>query len=352
MASPALEDILAEAALDAQDSRIDEGEVLDALRSFGLRGSLKRILTEKDDTFVLTSPVHRERFLVKISSSYEDPGILDLQSSALTYAQARDSQLPIPHLIARADGSHELPRFSGSGPYPRLLRVLTYMEGVPLGSQPTNTVLRQNVGTLGGRLTRALEGMNHPRSERLIPWDLRHFLAMEPLLGYVDDSHTRHRVEEQFVIFEEIISPLLREVRFQVVHNDINRYNTLLDAESGTVCGVIDFGDVVRTAIPFDLAIAASGYLDPELSDPWDGVADIVSAYHRAHRLSDSELTVAVWAMPVRIALRTLLMSYQSALHPDRGDYLLSHANGNVALLDATAATTAPFVEKILSSMR
>lgn len=378
---PPLKDLLEQSALDSQERRLDGGRVREALAEhYGFAGVLRRVATEKDDTFVLTPepalilpsaptiargtesalskpPVSAaatkpgaQRFLVKVSSSYEDPRLVDLQSAVLEHVAQVNLALPVPRLVRTVSGASGVACFEGPGPYPRVLRVLSYLEGRPLGAGPVSGLQRLETGRMLGNLSTALASFDHPSASRLLVWDLQNFPDLEPLLEYVDVPELRALILQQFENYAAEIAPRLPEVRYQVLHNDFNRYNLLVNtgadagadggAAEGKLCGVIDFGDVVRTAVPFDLAIAASGHLAATGADPWSGVREVVRGYQQVRPLAEVELSVAVWASPVRIALRSLLIHFQSAISPQRGDYLKSHATGDLEILRAVAQSS------------
>lgn len=360
-----LMDILDQSALTTQERRLAPADVSRALAEhYGLSGPLKRIDTEKDDTFVLTPDsiaagsehpdaagssghgTQAARLLVKISSSSEAPQVVDLQSAVLDHVKETDSLLPVPRLVPTVDGHTAVPCFEGTGPYKRILRVLSYLEGEPLGIRATTSRQRNDVGRLLASLSLALSTFSHPSQDRLLVWDLQNFPHLEPLLAHVRDRDLRTEIERQFALFRDQVSPRLPEARFHVVHNDLNRYNVLVGkrvaaggraSPQGELSGIIDFGDVVRTAVPFDLAIAASGHLTAASPHPWGQACDVFRGYLGNRALNDAELEIAVWAAPARIALRALLICYQSAINPQRGEYLNSHVVDNLAILQAVS---------------
>lgn len=338
-----LAEILEQSALNAQEVQLDPGAVVAALgEHHGFAGTLKRIATEKDDTFVLAPSTSvrggvagRTRLLVKVSSSYEDPQFVDLQSEVLDHIAAADPSLPVPRIIPALDGRSGVPCFAGSGAFVRVLRVLTFLEGEPMGAGPTTARQRAATGELLAGSSLALADFTHPAAGRLMAWDIQHFPALAPLLDTVEDPALRGEIERQMEQYAERILPRLPEVRFQVVHNDLNRHNVLVAGERA-IAGIIDFGDAVRTAIPFDLAIGAAGHLSP-VGDPWAQSLDVIRGYLTKRPLTAPEIEMAVRAAPVRIALRALLTCYQSSSNPQRAEYLNSHDSNNLAILRAVA---------------
>lgn len=347
-----LEQLLAESALDVSEPRLDPARVADALREhFGVGGTLRRIATEKDDTFLLAPQGGPRRWLVKVSSSYEAPAIVDLQSAAVEHAGARDRTLPVPRLLRTLDGRSGAAVFDGPGPHPRVLRVLSFLDGTPVGSRVATPEQCRSIGRNLARLSLALRDLDHPRSRRLLAWDLQHFARLRPLLDLVEDHALRGCIEREFDVFEGEVEPLLGEVEWQVLHDDLNSFNTLVSGGAAhDVCGIIDFGDVVRTAVPFDLAIAVAGHLRTR-RDPWAGGMGVVRGYVAVRPLSAVDLEVVVRAAPVRIALRALLTCYQSAANPQRAEYLNSHGRDDLGLLRACSAPGAGPAPELLREL-
>ena len=59
------------------------------------------------------------------------------------------------------------------------------------------------------------------------------------------------------------IAPQFPDWRWQVVHNDLNPHNVLCAPDApDRIAGVLDFGDMVRTPLVCDLAVAAAYRID------------------------------------------------------------------------------------------
>lgn len=232
--------------------------------------------TERDDTFRVDLG-DGSRLLAKVAHPNDSAELLDLQDSALAAVARRDPELPVPRVIpgdAVIDG--------------RRMRVLTWLPGSPAGA--ARLPLRRG-GELLGRLSRALAGFEHPAADRILPWDLRRVPDLAP---YTDepvilDAIARYTAE---------VSPVLAAAPQQIVHSDFHPENVLAD-EAGTITGVIDFGDIVRTARVCDVGVAL-GYL----------VRDEPLAEVRREFLAGFEQSVAL-TDPERAALPGLVVGRQ-----------------------------------------
>jgi len=231
--------------------RVDPGAVADLLRdTWGLAAPRLTLLdTERDDTFRVD---HADgTVLAKVAHPLDSAELLDLQDAALAAAAA----LPVPRLVPTRDGAAS--RVLDG----RVVRVLTWLPGSEAGV--ARMPLRAG-GELLGRLSRALAGLQHPGADRVLPWDL----ARVPELA---DATTDARLSAAIARFAAEVSPVLADAPRQIVHGDFHPGNVLVD-DSGAISGVVDFGDVSRTARVCDVGVAL-GYLIPD-----DGPGDAVRA--------------------------------------------------------------------------
>lgn len=238
--------------LVAPFARVDPASVADLLRrAWGLDArSLTRLDTERDDTFRVD--LAGAAVLVKVAHPADPGSLLDLQDAAL--AAADDHGLPVPVLRPTRDGS---PRAELEG---RAVRVLSWLEGEPAGSR----LEPRAAGRMLARLSAALEPVDHPAGDRVLGWDLR---RVPELAALTDEPLLRDAIAR----FAAEVSPALDALPRGLRHNDFHPGNVLLD-DSGAISGVIDFGDVVRTARVCDLGVTLC-YLIPA-----DGPGDAVRA--------------------------------------------------------------------------
>jgi Ser/Thr protein kinase RdoA (MazF antagonist) len=185
----------------------------------------------------------------------------------------------------------------------------------------------RGIGAMLARLSMALKDFAHPRQDRLLIWDLQRFHRMRPLLDYAGDRASESLARRIFDQFDEIARPALPLLTKQVVHGDFSRYNVLVDDEvPGYVRGVIDFGDVVRTAVVFDIAVGMANLLCADPGDPWDHALQFLGGYLTVRPVADDELAVLAVSAQARLLLRALMARWRAIEDPSRRDYLLSHS--------------------------
>lgn len=248
--------------------RVDPCAVAEALSThwgFETR-ELTRLETERDDTFRVehSAGIH----LVKVAHPNDGPALLDLQDAALALVAETDPELPVPRVVpatapAVLDG--------------RIVRVLTWLPGSPAGRD--RLPLRIG-GELLGRLSRALAPLEHPAADRILPWDLQH---VPGLAEYTDDP----AILDAIARYAAEIVPALDALPHQIAHGDFHPHNVLAD-DTGAITGVIDFGDIARTARVCDVGVAL-GYLVP-LEGPMDAVRSaFLDGFESVVPVSDAE---------------------------------------------------------------
>jgi len=293
---------------------------------FGVAGTLERLATEKDDTFRLATPAG-DRFIVKFSNPDEDPNELALQSDLLDHLARHDSDLPTPRVVRDRDGAGFFRHIDGHG-QPRLVRMLTYLEGTPLDRVDATAADRARVGAVLARLRLAMADFSHPHDEREIAWDVQHLPKLAYLLGGIRDPEQRGMLERGLQRFRDI-EGLLQQCRRQVLHNDFSRSNIVADrARPKFGTGVIDFGDAVRTYIAVDVSTALLNQLDAEGGDAmFDAGRDLLAGYLSVAGLTSTELEVLPHLVMARVIARALITTWRAEQFPDNAPYIMRNTH-------------------------
>lgn len=308
--------------------------------------SVRRLDTERDDTVLVTHATGRH--VLKVAHPLDDPAVLDLQCAALQHAARRDPDLPLPHLLPDLDGSLLRP-VAGARGEPRLARLLGYLEGAVLDYGATTRAQRVAVGAAAGRLSLALADLEHPAADRILAWDLQRIGALRPLLRHVADVDARRLVEAELDAYDDHVGAELRASRQQVVHNDINADNVVVDPASGSfVTGILDFGDIVRSSLVGDLAVAmcyavgAGASLRHDDVDLWDAPYDVARGYRSVRDLMPHEVALLPGLVRLRFAQRLLLNSWLAASDPSNAHYTGRSIARSVTALGRLSSTPPP----------
>ena len=293
-------------------------EVVSALlvEHYGLGGALSRLNSERDENFHLQG-LDGKQYVVKLTHPAEPREVTDFQTRALLHAQAQDPGLPIPHVLPRKDDAPwAAVRMPEGGE--RVLRVLSYLDGKPLHQVARTPAQRRDLGRTLARLDRALSGFRHPAAHHYLLWDIQH---CERLRGLAEGQEPQLRCWLDH--FEDEVKPRLAGLRRQVIHNDLNPYNVLVNAEDETgTAGLIDFGDMVHAPLVDELAVDCSYQLSASVN-PLDTAADLIAAYHELNALQQAEVDLLYDLILTRLYMTVTITDWRAARHPENRVYIL-----------------------------
>jgi Ser/Thr protein kinase RdoA (MazF antagonist) len=256
-----------------------------------------RLPSERDQNFLLTDD-SGQQFVLKIANTSESRSFLDAQNAVMDYLSER-----VP-FCQRVIG--EITEFEG-----HFVRVVTYLPGVPLAEiKPHTSGLLQDLGQKLGQLSRALAGFDHTAVHRDFHWDLANGnRIVNEYAPLIEDDHLRELVLK--CRFEPET-----DLRRSVIHGDANDYNVLVDPDSMTVSGLIDFGDMVYSYTVGDLAIALA-YVVLGEGNP----RDVIAGYTSEFGLLDAERE-ALWPfVRLRLAMSVCMAAHQIRQQPEN-EYL------------------------------
>jgi hydroxylysine kinase len=280
-----------------------------AREEYGLEVMVTRLSGERDENFKLTDAAGRQ-YVLKIASAAEDPVITDLPTAALLHVERVDPGLPCPRVLRNRAGLTQI-RYED-----RTARILTYLQGNTLRSTQRSAQQRAACGRLAARLGVALRDFTHPAAKRFLIWDVRHAGRTAGLLGDLRGFPSREAVIALLEGIDARIASEFPHLRQQVIHNDLNDMNLLVDPrDEGIVTGVIDFGDLVHTALIADVAIIAADQIG--VGQPLrDSIADIVMAYHDTTPLLPRELAMLNPLIAGRILADVVIASWHRHRNP------------------------------------
>ncbi len=297
---------------------------------FGLTGTLAPLTSERDQNFRLTTAEGRN-YVLKIANAAEPAEVTNFQTEALAHIARTAPDLPVPRVIAARDGRVEIALPSGS-----IVRILTWVEGTPLHLVPRTPALRRSVGAMAAHLTKALEGFRHAAEGHELIWDIRNAGRLRQLLASVPDIALRATCETALDRFDAEISPALARLPWQVVHADFNPHNLLTDPGATRITGILDFGDMVRTARVCDLAVAASYHADP--AEPLATLVDVIAGWHSVLPLLAGEEGLILDLVAMRMVTTIVLSNWRAARPPEHAGYFLRNLPVSRAGFEALSA--------------
>lgn len=314
---------------------LDEAEQL-AWQRFRIDGSVTRLATEQDDTFRVTASDGR-KYILKVASPAEDPAEIDFQICLMRYVARTDPRIPVPRIIADIRGE-PLVEINDRAGQVRRVRMMTYLEGIPLDSTGSDAEERMRVGEVLGRLRHVTARFSHEADSRVLAWDVRHLLALRGLLRYVEDE-TRQEMLRRAMERYASLQGRVDRLRTQVLHNDFSKSNIIVDhARPEFVTGIIDFGDAVRTAVAVDVATALLNQLPRNQAQvPLDDIfaqgRDVLRGYLGVAELSAEELQLIPHLVMARVVARALITLWRARLLPENSTYILRNTEQGWAQL-------------------
>lgn len=300
---------------------------------YGVDGRLVPLPGERDLNF-LVEVDHGRRYVLKFANAAEDAGVTDFQNRALMHLAARDPEFEAPRVIATLDGEHLFETTAPLGDVHRV-RLLSWLEGIPLDEAKGDVDIAAQTGAALARLGMLLADFDHPSSGYALPWDIHNAARLEELLPKVGDLNLRSLCERRIERFREHVEPQLPKLRHQVIHNDMNPSNVLVD-EAGDIAGIIDFGDMVRSELINDVAVAAA-YLCRVDADPFSDVVAFLTAYTAIARLSDDEVALLPDLVLTRHLTTVMIAHWRAAMYPENRGYILRSEERARSMLETLA---------------
>ena len=308
-------------------------------RHYGMEGDLERLSSERDLNYRVRER-SGERYVLKFANSAEDRGITDFQNEALRHLERHHPDLPVPRVIRSRDGSSAV-RIDADDGRSHTLRLLSWLDGAPLDSIDPRPDVAAALGGALAAVGRGLRDFTHPSSDYPLLWDIRQAAQLSRVVGHIGDRAQREACAARLRHFAEVVEPRLRHCRPQVIFNDLNWGNVLADPDDpGRITGIIDFGDMVRSYLVVDIAVAAA-YLCRNDTDPLDDVRAFLRGYHAAVPILPDEFELLPDLIQMRNVLSITIANWRANRYPENRDYLLrslGRATSMLTLLDSMDA--------------
>ncbi|MEA1898687.1 MAG: aminotransferase class III-fold pyridoxal phosphate-dependent enzyme [Bacteroidota bacterium] len=204
----------------------------------------------------------------------------------------------------------------------KIIRMLSYIEGELLAKVEHNRKLFASFGTFLASMDKELSGCNNYiiRSKQF-KWDIQYFQLNKKYIKDLPDAQDRKVVEYFFQQFDELVLPVLPDLRRSIIHNDANDFNVVV--KDNEVCGIFDFGDMVYTPLINELAIAiAYALLDKE--NPIEYASYIIKAYHKILPLESREIDILYYLIASRLCTSAINSAYHTKQDPGNNYISLS----------------------------
>jgi len=295
------------------------GRLLD--ENFGISGDLEPLASERDQNYLVKTPAG-DSFVLKFAGSAEPAAVTAFQNLALMHIAEVRPDFPIPRVVPSLNGRHLLELVGDNGRR-HGMRVLTWLDGIPLQQAGGGVTIAAQTGTCLAELGLALASFEHPAADYPLLWDISNAAHLGELLPYVNDAQLGKLCELRLEHFERHTRPALAGLRKQVIHNDFNPSNMLVaEDDVEHLSGVIDFGDMVYSELVNDVAVAAAYFCTLD-HDPFARVIPLLSAYSAVVPLTDVEIDVLPDMILTRHLTTVMITHWRASMYPENREYIL-----------------------------
>jgi 4-aminobutyrate aminotransferase-like enzyme/Ser/Thr protein kinase RdoA (MazF antagonist) len=290
---------------------------------YGLAGSIVALPGERDCNFRLRTADARE-FVLKVLDVVSDPGSADCLVSVLDHLAEQDPTLPVPRLIPTLKGE-AIGRFTRER-VDYAVCMVSFLSGRLLTESPPTPELLRGMGALLARLDLALRGFFHPSLSRRLAWDVRNLPELAAFGRHIESAALREAVAAVSEDFRACL-PRLRGLRSQAIHGDCHAANLVVDEGGQSICGILDFGDMIHAPLIFEPAVAMSELLTEAVA-PLTAAAAVLQGYAGSVALQADEVELLYDIVAARHAVTVLVHAWRTR-HDPEGARALDAASAN-----------------------
>jgi len=288
---------------------------------YGLEVKVKSLTGEYDFNYLLKD-VEGKKYILKISDSRNSPDFLDAQIRIINHLSNSFVADKFSRYILNKEGK-ELALF-GSNNEQYHLRLLSFLEGefwMSLKEKPDP--LHLDLGRFLGNMDKALANFSHPAMHRHYVWDISQAMDANQKLHCIK-NHERRRLAGYFLLqFEVEVLPHISSLRHAYVHHDANDTNVLVMGNK--ISGLIDFGDMVYTALVNNIAVACT-YAMMNHHDPLHAATLVVQGYHNANPLMEPEPDLLYYLIAARLCISVAQSAWNASIETNNEHHFISEA--------------------------
>lgn len=286
---------------------------------YGLKVRANALNGYDELNFVCTDAQSR-RYVLKVAEEAHGQHFLDAQVRMLNHLAISPVAQFFQRYLLNHDEEEVTKIWKGEQEY--YLRLLTFLEGeFYVDHADKSTALAEELGDVLGRMDLALRNFSHPAMHRRYTWDISTALDARARVKYIKDPAQR-RIAGYFLLqFANEVAPLLSSLRHAYIHNDANDWNVLV--REGHIAGLIDFGDMVHSALINNVAVACT-YVMLSREDPLPDAVAIVKGYHAQYPLLPEELHLLYWLIAGRLCISVTQSAYNGSLDSDNEHHYIT----------------------------
>ncbi|HLO82695.1 MAG TPA: aminotransferase class III-fold pyridoxal phosphate-dependent enzyme [Chitinophagaceae bacterium] len=284
------------------------------------RQVVARALTGEYDFNFMLQGDDGKRYILKISDDKQGYFFIDAQVQILNHLVKKDIAPFFNHHIKSLDGKDLIVLEAAEKKY--YMRLLNFLEGdFWMNLAHRSDALHIDFGQFLGKMDRALQDFSHPAMHRHYLWDISSAMDANRKLHYIR-NHERRRIAGYFLLqFETEVLPHISSLRHAYAHHDANDTNVLVIGDK--VSGLIDFGDMVHTALINNVAVACT-YAMMNHDNPLQAATLIVKGYHHVYPLMEQELDLLYYLIAARLCISVTQSAYNASIETNNEHHFIS----------------------------
>ena len=278
------------------------------------------VLNGYDELNFLLVEKSGKKNILKVSNSSHDYFFLEAQVKILQHLAKTDIAAQFQTYTLNKKGETLTEIILDEHTY--YIRILSFLEGSFWVEAPAkNKVLFENLGIFLGKMDKSLLSFKHPGMHRHYTWDISTARDANYKMHYISDP-AKKRIADYFMLqFETEVLPTLSSYRQAYTHNDANDYNVLVEGDC--IAGLIDFGDMVYTALINNVAVACT-YAMLHQSDPLAAAVLVVKGYHSAYAIEEKELSILYYLIAARLCISVTQSAYNGSLDTNNEHHFIT----------------------------
>lgn len=288
-------------------------------KHYGIAVSSKKLTGEYDLNYLLRA-ADGKKYILKISGSNVNPDFADAQVKIINHLAGSAVHDQFQQHVPNKNGEDlTIIHQDGQQWY---IRLLTFLEGsFWIDAAGLKSEVYEALGSFLGAMDKALTSFSHPAMHRHYLWDISRAAEAQDKLQYIKD-HEQRRIAGYFLLqFQTEVQPVLHTLRHAYIHNDANDTNVLV--KDNAIAGLIDFGDMVYSALINNLAVACT-YAIMDKENPVLYASLIVQGYHAGYPLEEKEIDLLYYLIAARLCISVAQSAYNASLETNNTHHFIS----------------------------
>ncbi len=197
----------------------------------------------------------------------------------------------------------------------KIYRLISYIDGELLVNTEHTNELLEDFCELLAKTDLLLQEMYLPViKSRQYEWDILQIDLSKKYFSEIENPAERKLVEYFYLQYNEIVRPLVPELRKSIIHADANNYNVLV--KDHKISGIIDFGDSVYSLLINELAVALV-YVLFNKENPLQMAIPLIKGYNKIMPLQEEEVDILYYLIAARLCISVSQSAHEKKLRPN-----------------------------------